>query len=114
MRRRANTWTLYRKFFPEDTAEWMWVSARVGDTYFRLRTMGSDEWGYEAFDMGSDPGLTINIFDSNTSEHRDIARKLQEYKEVLEQRYKELAGANRPDDLSRREKLKELKALGYI
>jgi len=111
-------WTLRRKYFPkEEGIEKIWVSIREKNIAFKLRNFGNNTWGVEAFDLESDPDATKDVFNANDPKHKEMAKKLKNYKELLVKKYRERTHSNKKklkQSISHEDEIKALKSLGYI
>lgn len=98
-------------FFPDADPELMWVRIRDGDTVYKFRNLDGTEWGYEVFDLQSDPRETRNLYDTSIREHRGFTQRLSGYKTRL------VDAHHAPSPLSkfREDVLRErIKSLGYV
>lgn len=102
--------TLRGSLFPEETVGSVWVAVRQRDSVFKWRHLGNEVWGFEVFDLARDPTERRNLYDPGDPLHRDMARRLVAYKELLVGSY----AAEREDAVSQDEKRRLLKSLGYL
>lgn len=101
----------FDQFFPDSDPELMWVRIRDGDTAYKWRNLDGTEWGYEVFDLQSDPRETHNLYDPSIRAHREFARRLSDYKTRLVDAYHSPS----PLSKSREEVMQQrLKSLGYV
>jgi len=111
---KTRDWTLFHSFFPGTGPENLWVCARKRDALYKLRSYSDGTWGYELFDLASDPGLTRNLFDEEDPEHALMRAELDRYKERLVQAFSESTGAARRPSVPRAKSLEKLLQLGYV
>lgn len=100
-----------RRFFPRPEPELMWVRVRAGDRVCKLRNLGDERFGFELFDLRSDPLEERNRFDPRDPLHADLARRLEGYKAELIRGYRRIEASDR---LSREEQEARLRSLGYV
>ena len=105
----------YHRFFPRADVGLTWVSLRQRDRVYKLRGFDGEAWGNEAFDLGTDPGETHNLFDPGRPADTRMARELQGYKQHLVRRYAEIERERAPGSvLPTEEQAERLRSLGYI
>jgi arylsulfatase A-like enzyme len=109
---RSQAFTLFRGLFRELDAPGMWVAARRGDLFYRMRTLLGRDLAPELFDLGTDPGLTRDLFDAKSQRDGGMAASLRAYKQGLIEAYeRNVAGHG---TLSEAEQQERLRSLGYI
>jgi len=69
--------------FPSPNPEYMWVSARRGDLYFKLRRRTDDSWYHSVYDLARDPEERNDLFDAKDPAQREILELLDQYKEEM-------------------------------
>ena len=103
-------WQLAGRFYADTDPNLVWARLRRGDRVYKLRNLDGERWGFEAFDLAADPEERRNLFRANDPDHAEMARRLEEYKQLLVRNY----GRNRGEALSDSETLERLRAPGYI
>ena len=109
---RSQRFTLFRGLFRELDAPGMWVAARRGDLFYRMRTRLGQDLAPELFDLRTDPGLTRDLFDAKSQRDGGMAASLRTYKERLIEAYKQDVAGHAT--LSEAEQQERLRSLGYI
>jgi arylsulfatase A-like enzyme len=114
VQRALREWSLFASLYPSDGIEQIWVSVRKGDRVFKLRRLPDGQFGFEVFDLASDPWERRNLFRAEDPEHAEIAAALVRYKAGLVAAHDRVPageGAKSPVD---GHQLKALRELGYI
>jgi len=106
MFQRTRSWTLMHSFFPDTEPESLWVGARKEDTHYKWRTLEDGSWAAEIYDLSTEGGAGINVYDASNAEHNAMIRELQTYKSLLEAGFH---ATEAPDDA-----LKRLQDMGYV
>jgi hypothetical protein len=75
--------SLLREFYPRDDPALIWVSQRRGDQVFKYRNLGNGKFGFQAFDLASDPTEQRDLLDTDDPRHREAMRELLAYKSEL-------------------------------
>ena len=104
-------WELARSFYPRDDPALMWVRAREGDLVCLWRNVGGERFAFEVYDLASDPEQRADLWDPEDERHRELARLLQGYKELLVEGWRRRSGAESP---STEEMERSLRSLGYV
>jgi arylsulfatase A-like enzyme len=113
MYERARRAELFRRFYPRQDIDLMWVSLREGDRVTKYRNQGDEKFGFEAFQLETDPEETSDLFDPEDAEQRRVVKALSDYK-------KRLVDGYRGDDYSSSSNVEDdtaedlLRSLGYI
>jgi arylsulfatase A-like enzyme len=102
---------LVSRYHPSPDAGHMWVSAREGDSYARLRKLDDGDWGLDMFQLGRGGGPRAVAFDPALRRHRDLARDLEAYRERLLASY---AALEPGPPLPESEVRERLRSLGYV
>jgi hypothetical protein len=107
--------TLFSKLYPRKDPNLMWVSVRVDDLVFKIAKLDPDSAEFTAcvYDLAADPHEKNNMFDPNNGFHRRNIRELQAYRGKLISACIESYKRTTPE-LPEEERLRRLKALGYI
>ncbi len=107
---RSGGWLTLRRYFRELDAPGMWVAVRERDLFARLRWERECPLAPEVYDLSADPGLTTNLYDAASPEHRRLIDALRAYKARLVRAYTQgVTGAATADNTEGR-----LESLGYI
>jgi hypothetical protein len=109
---RSARFTLFHGLFRELDASGMWVAARRGDLFFRVRSRLGRELPPELYDLKTDPGLAHDHFDSKSRRDAGVSTELRAYKQRLLDAYKQ--GVSGHSALSEAEQQERLRSLGYI
>jgi hypothetical protein len=88
----------------------MWVSIRDGDSFYRYRNLDGENWGFQAYDLASDPYSERSSFDDSNETHAAMKTRLQQYRSELIRSWQS-AGAQPIFDEAAQE---ALRGLGYI
>ena len=113
-KRFERNWLEARQLFPDQRAKQIWVAVRSGDEWFKHRKRPDRSWTTQAFDLGSDPGATRDVFDPGDPRHVSIREGLLAYKSML------VSGYNAQQEEAIRHRLSDqqdgelLRDLGYI
>jgi arylsulfatase A-like enzyme len=110
----AENWGVARKFFPNLDVDLIWVSMRDGDTVSKLRNLDGSNWGFEIFDLMSDPEERANLYDPEKPGHAEIAEELTRYKQHLLSSFKRSGDETRDGALPTHEGIEALRGLGYV
>jgi len=100
-----------RRIFPRSDPELMAVRVRSGDRVCKLRNLGNERFGFELFDLASDPNEEHDVFDPKDRLHAELARRLESYKAELVRGAREI---EKQEELSREEEEARLRSLGYV
>jgi arylsulfatase A-like enzyme len=100
-----------RRIFPRSDPDLIAVRVRSGDRVCKLRNLGDERFGFELFDLASDPAEEHDRFDRNDPLHADLARRLEAYKAELVRGAREI---EKREQLSRDEEEARLRSLGYV
>ncbi len=100
-----------RRMFPRPEPEWIAVRVRSGDRVCKLVNRGDGTFGFERFDLASDPAEEHDGFDPRDPLDADLARKLEAYKAELVRGARAIENRER---LSRDEEEARLRSLGYV
>ncbi len=107
---RAKRMQTLASLFPSPDPEFMWVAARRGDLYFKLRRRPDDTWYHSVFDLAADPEERNDLVDPNDPFQREMFKRLEEYKvEMSDAAYNSQAGG-----LPRAKAVEMLRSMGYI
>jgi arylsulfatase A-like enzyme len=107
---RAARMPLMSSLFPAPDPEFMWVSARKGDFYYKLRRRADDTWYRSVYDITHDPEERHDLFDPADVEQRKTLELLDQYKEET----REAAYTTQAGSLPRDEAIRMLRSMGYI
>jgi len=102
---------LVSKYHPSPDERHMWVAAREGDSYARLRKLDRGEWGLDLFDLGRPGRPRATAFDPAIRRHRDLSRDLEGYRARLLASYR---AHGREPSLQEDEVRERLRSLGYV
>ena len=100
-----------RRMFPRPDPGLIAVRVRSGDRVCKLRNLGDERFGFELFDLASDPGEEHDLFDPHDPIDAGLAGLLESYKSEL------VRGAHaieKQERLSREEEESRLRSLGYV
>jgi len=107
---RARRMKQLSSYFPGPDPEFMWVSARRGDHYFKLRRRPDGSWYYSMYDLGRDPEERRDILDSQDPSQAEILAMMEEYKaELSDAAYRAQTGG-----IPREQAIRMLRSMGYI
>ena len=109
---RSAPFTLFRSLFRELDPPGMWVAARHGDLFYRVRSRLGRDLPPELYDLKADAGLTRDLFDANNPRDTRMVAELAAYKRRLVDAYAKGASGRTP--LSETEVQERLRSLGYI
>ena len=100
---------LWQRYHEDVGVPGLWVSVRDGDLVTKYRNLDGERWGFEVFDLASDPEERRNLYDPDNPEHRERGAALGRYRDALR------AGWDRRGEPQLDEHTREaLRALGYI
>ena len=107
--------SLYYKLYPRKDPDLMWVSVRIGDMVFKWAKFDPERPDFApfAFDLGNDPAERRNLFDHKDKYHQEVLDKLKQYKGRLVSACRLKYSTIEPR-IPEAERIKRLKALGYI
>ncbi|MGE4607543.1 MAG: sulfatase-like hydrolase/transferase [Myxococcota bacterium] len=105
--RNATLWLRYHKGVNRGE---MWVARARGDDYYKYRNLDGEHWGFQRFDLASDPEERSDLYDPDRPEDRAAAKELTTYRAALMAAWRASA---QPDELDEDE-LRALQELGYI
>jgi hypothetical protein len=114
VQRALREWGLFASLYPSDGIEQIWVSMRKGDRVFKLRRLLGGQFGFEVFDLASDPWERRNLFRAEDPEHAEIAAALVRYKAGLIAAHDGVPAGEGSKSPLRDHELKALRELGYI
>ena len=107
-------WELASRFFPNEDVDLIWVSIRDGDAVYKFRNLDGSVWGYEVFDLESDPEERANLYDPEEPRHSEMVEELERYKRNLVSRFTRSEDEIRDGDSTNDERIEALKRLGYV
>ncbi len=96
--------------YPRTDPELIGVRVRKGDLVAKLERPDGSRFVFQVFDLANDPHETTDLFDPSSSEHAELARALERYRERLVEGF-EQRGAEVLTDEDRTERLR---SLGYV
>ena len=103
------------RFYPRSDLALTWVAVRQNDMVWKYRNMGGMDFGFQAFDLSTDPGEENDTFDPSDPQHQMMAEELKRYKEILLTAYREWEAIRAQSiELPDEERLERLRSLGYI
>lgn len=100
-------WDHVKRFYPRSDPDLIWVSARRGDLFHKIRHLGEAHWAREVYDLANDPTETTNLYEAGNAEQERVFGYLESYKHRLIDHYTD-------HDLSPEETEEHLRGLGYI
>jgi arylsulfatase A-like enzyme len=105
-----------RKFYPKADMKLTWVAIREGDIIWKYKKINGERFGFEAFDLLSDPMERYNILNSENLHHQEMIKKLEKYKADLVKReeYWEMFRNKEKMNLPESDAYKKLKSLDYL
>jgi arylsulfatase A-like enzyme len=109
---RSQRQSLFLSFFREQDAPGMWVAARRGDRFYRLRSQRGKDLAPERYDLAADPGLTRSLYDPRSEPDTRMLVELDAYKQRLVSAQGRAASSAK--GLSEAEQQERLRKLGYI
>lgn len=109
---RSREFTLFRSLYRELDAPGMWVAARRGDQFYRLRYRLGEALPPEHFDLSQDAGLAHNLFSAGHPGDVRMRDELVAYKRRLVEAY--ARGVAGRQGLAAAEEEERLRSLGYI
>ena len=113
--RQENIFKLTARFYPRSDISLTWIAVRRDDMVWKYRNLGSEKFGFQAFDLSTDPGESNNKFDPMDPQHQEIAGELKKYKSQLVNASREWEAARaQAAELPDEERLERLRSLGYI
>ncbi len=107
-------WELASRFFPNEDVDLIWVSIRDGDAVHKFRNLDGSVWGYEVFDLESDPEERANLYDPEEPRHSEMVAELERYKQYLVTSFTRSGDENRDGAPADEEGVEALRRLGYV
>jgi arylsulfatase A-like enzyme len=111
--RAQQQWALFASYYPSPSIEHVWVSVRSGDLVVKLRRRADGAFGFEAFDLASDPDERRDLFDPANPDHARLAHELERYKAELVATH-DAAEAETATPAVDEKQLEALRRLGYV
>jgi len=102
--------TLWQQFHDDVETGDLWVSVRNEDVVTKYRNLDGERWGFEVFDLASDPAEEVNLYDENDREQGRTAEALLAYRDRLIAAWRR--GGSR--QILDRRAIDELRELGYV
>ena len=103
----ATQWLKYHKGVNQGE---LWTAIRDRDWFYKYRNLDGENWGFQAFDLATDPFAKNDLFDESVPRHAEMKQALLEYRMELVESW-QTEGAEPIFD----EKAQAaLRALGYI
>jgi arylsulfatase A-like enzyme len=113
VQRAQASWHHFARYYPSTDIEEIWVSVRDGDRVFKLRKMPDGSFGYEHFDLSSDPEERHDLFRRADSRHAEMAARLDRYKAEIVAAHDAAEAERATPELEERQ-LRALRELGYV
>ena len=102
------------RFFPDESADHVWVALRSGDELYKRRKLDGTTWKTALFDLASDPWATDDLYDPADARKRKAAVRLEAYQAQFVRSHERDLAAERKRRLPDKEEAEKLKGLGYI
>ena len=100
-------WSHVQRYYPRSDPELMWVSARRGDLFHKIRHLGDGHWAREVYDLSNDMGEETNLYDPTDPNQDQVFQYLESYKLRLVNNYAD-------QGLDRAQIEESMRGLGYI
>ncbi len=100
-------WGHVKRYYPRSDPQLIWVAARRGDTFHKIRHVGDGHWAREVYDLATDMGETKNRYDPADPDQAQVFEYLESYKLRLVNSYTE-------QHLDPEKVEESLRGLGYI
>ena len=110
----ARDWATAKRFFPDESADHVWVALRNGDDFYKRRKLDGTTWKTERFDLANDPWAANSLAISGDAQEREAASRLEAYRVNLVRSHEGDRAAERKRRLPDEEEAAKLKGLGYI
>ncbi len=107
-------WELASRFFPNQDVDLIWVSIREGDAVYKFRNLDGSLWGFEVFDLESDPEERANLYDPEEPRHLEMVEELERYKRYLVSSFMRSEDEKRDSGSTSDEGIEALRGLGYV
>ncbi len=105
----SREWGKFRTFYPATDPELIWVRARDGDRVYKLRNLDGERWGFQVFDLATDPFELVDLARADDARQAAMRAELEAYKRRLVEGY----ARSRIDERAGDESLERLRELGY-